>query len=292
MASTAVVAAAAKQVGTPVKKTPQITESPGNWKHPRLAEITRRQSAAVFTEANVRTIAYNFVALGIVLVAKLLGAKYPWLNRLWVTTLPWSIHGNGPADASCLRVGESFRKQYAAWVWLVLYLVPLINIGVATMPLFRKRDVMNDIPLTPAQRTLLGLPPSSVPATPGSVYSTPPRYSRTPSMSGSVGSNKSYASSPLSGRGSPAPGGKLGGSPYSPAGSPLLQKAVTGGLNGARRSSFGSGSPLGAATGSSLFKDIGSTPSPTAAKRSSVGLNSKWLYERGRRSSGGANWLR
>jgi len=30
-----------------------------------------------------------------------------------------------------------------------------------------------------------------------------------------------------------------------------------------------------------------STPSPTAGRGASVGLNSKWLYEKGRRSSGG-----
>ena len=190
------------------------------------------------------------------------------------------------------RLSDAIRTQYGPWVWFVLHLIPLFNIGVALSPLFRKPDEMNDIPLTPAQRALLGLAPSSVPPTPGSTYSTPPRYSRTPSVSGSVGSNRSYASSPLSGRGSPAPGGLLGGSPYSPAGSPLLQKAVTGGLNGGRRSSFGSPAPLGVSSGTSLFKDIGSTPSPTAGKRSSVGLNSKWLYERGRRSSGGGNWLR
>ena len=80
MSSTALVAA--KQASTPVKKSPQITESPGNWKHPRLAEITRRQNATVFSESNVRTIAYNIGALAIVLVAKLLVAKYPWLSGL------------------------------------------------------------------------------------------------------------------------------------------------------------------------------------------------------------------
>jgi len=30
------------------------------------------------------------------------------------------------------------------------------------------------------------------------------------------------------------------------------------------------------------------TPSPLAAKGSNVGLNSKWLYEKGRRNSGNA----
>ena len=40
-----------------------MTDSPGNWKHPRLAEITRRQGRTVFSEKNVKTIAYNFATL-------------------------------------------------------------------------------------------------------------------------------------------------------------------------------------------------------------------------------------
>ena len=110
-----------------------------------------------------------------------------------------------------------------------------------------------------------------------------------------MGSRASYSSSPLSGRGSPTINGNLGGSPYSPAGSPLGQKTFGNGTNGNRRSSIGSHSPLGAplalgaSTASSIFSDPG-TPTPAAGKRTSVGLNSKWLYERGRRSSGSA-WL-
>lgn len=181
-------------------------------------------------------------------------------------------------------------KGYLCWAYYTLQLIPLINIGIAVLPLFRKTDDLSDIPLTPAQRKLLGLAPSSAPATPGSVYSTPPRYSRTPSMAGSAGSKASYSSSPLSNAGSPASGGRLGGSPYSPVASPLLQKAVTGGVNGARRSSFGSPSALGASTMSSLFPEAPGTPSPTSGKRTSVGLNNKWLYEKGRRTSGNT-WL-
>ena len=71
-----------KQAVTPVKKTPQIPESPGNWKHPRLAEINRRKNATVFSESNVRTIAYNIGALGIVLVVKLLVTKLSWTASL------------------------------------------------------------------------------------------------------------------------------------------------------------------------------------------------------------------
>ena len=155
------------------------------------------------------------------------------------------------------------------------------------MPLVRREDDLSDIPLTPAQRKLLGLPPSATAPTPDATYSTPPRYSRTPSIAGSIGSRGSYASSPLSGRGSPALQGAGSGSPYSPMGSPLYNKGLEVSQNG-RRSSIGSPSPFSASTSTNLFSDPGS-PSP-GGKRTSVGLNSKWLYERGRRSSGSA-WM-
>lgn len=49
-----------------VKATTPATESPGNWQHPRIDEITRRQSATVFTSDNVKTIVYNVTALFVV----------------------------------------------------------------------------------------------------------------------------------------------------------------------------------------------------------------------------------
>ncbi|KAL1870285.1 hypothetical protein VTK73DRAFT_2699 [Phialemonium thermophilum] len=250
---------------TPTKPAPPAVDSPGNWKHPKLAEITRRQSKAIFSEENVRSIAYNLAALSLLLATG-------YLARLMVPA-SWLI----PA-----------WRSYVSWGYFILQAIPLLNIAVALLPLIRRQDEVSDIPLTPAQRRLLGLPPSPAPPTPNSTYSTPPRYSRTPSLAGSAASVKSYSSSPLSGRESPASDRRLGGgSPYSPA-SPLLQKAVTAGVGGPRRSSFGSPSPLGASTATSLFDDSPATPTPGGGKRSSVGLNSKWLYEKGRRTSSNA----
>lgn len=158
---------------------------------------------------------------------------------------------------------------------------------------------MSDIPLTPAQRKLLGLPPSSKPANPDAKYNTPPRYARTPSIAGSTG-RPSPSSSPLSASGgSPTPGSRVNGSPYSPVASPLLHKAV--GYSPRRSLSQGSQSPhntstFNASTGtfnasttsfnSSVFSEPPATPSPPGGKRISVGLNNKWLYERSRRNSG------
>ncbi|KAH6686381.1 nuclear pore complex component [Plectosphaerella plurivora] len=246
---------------TPVKATPQkappVTDSPGTWRHPRLDEITRRRDATTFSEKNVRKIATN--------VSFLLAL---WLARAVVSSY-----------LSPQLVAASTRT-YLVWAYYLLQAPPLANMALALLPLFRARDDLDDIPLSSAQRKLLGLPPSSRPATPNAaVYSTPPRYSRTPSVGGSVASNRSYNSSPLSGKGSPAP--------YSPSASPSKFLGSLG--SSGRRSSFGTSTSLGAgpAAASSLFSDSAS-PSPSAGKRTSVGLNNKWLYERGRRSSSGA----
>lgn len=185
-------------------------------------------------------------------------------------------------------------RTYLGWAWFAVQMVPMVKIGLACLPLIRTTDELADIPLTAAQRKLLGLPPSSAPPTPDARYCTPPRYSRTPSVAGSVGSRASYASSPLSGRGSPALQGSVGGSPspFNASGSPLMSKSVSGLVNGSR-SSFASSSPFGASSSSTYqFGESlsPSTPSPSSGKRTSVGLNNKWLYERGRRSSGSA-WM-
>ncbi|KAL2269733.1 hypothetical protein VTJ83DRAFT_1917 [Remersonia thermophila] len=319
---------------TPVKQTAPAAaaDSPGNWKHPRLAEITRRQSKNTFSEKNARQIVYNVAAIAIVGIVR----------QVVLPALPsWVI-------APVLR-------QYSAWISTTLLIVPLINIAIALLPLVRPRDDLSDIPLTPAQRKLLGLPPSSGRTAPApqspAAYSTPPRYSRAPSLAGSpaAASIKSYASSPLSTLGSPLAGpnasaghryssprfaaatspSKLAAATFSPpqyspspaAVSPLRHKVASAAAAAAAAaassssifgastttttssssaafaastSSFASStasttSPLGASTMSSVFGDGPATPTP-AGKRSSVGLNSKWLYEKGRRSSG-SGWL-
>ncbi|KAK1760787.1 nuclear pore complex component-domain-containing protein [Echria macrotheca] len=283
---------------TPVKQTasiPPAKESPGSWRHPRLSEITQRQSRSVFSEKNTQQIVYNTIALVITLFAR--NATAPHLSKLL------------GADA----------REYLSWAYLVLLAIPVYNIIRACLPLFRAPDDLADIPLTPAQRKLLGLPPldKGSPTPDPKEYSTPPRYSRTPSIvAGSPASLRSYNSSPtpnlaspLSVNNSPVAGvvgaghsprlGKLGlASPRSvnnsPAGlgsgpSPLLNKAIGGG--GLRRSSFGgSSSQFGVSTATSLLGEGPSTPTPVGGKRSSVSLNNKWLYERGRRSSGNS-WL-
>lgn len=191
--------------------------------------------------------------------------------------------------------------------------LPLLSIGMACLPLVRSKDDLSDIPLTTAQRKLLGLEPSTAQPTPDSAYSTPPRYNRTPSITSSVG--KPGPTSPdFSASGSPDSLSTLNGSPYSPAvsaASPLLQKVLRASSYGPQNSfkssygpqspltasAYGSQSPLDASTssfnlstGSSIFSEPPPTPSPIGGpmggKRISVGLNNKWLYDRSRRGSG------
>jgi nucleoporin POM34 len=174
-------------------------------------------------------------------------------------------------------------KSSLGWLYILCLLVPLWNISQACLPLVRPKDDFSDIALTPKQRQVLGLPATSKAPTPGSNVLTPPRYSRTPSL----GSPTSFTSSPLSNRGSPASNGRAsnGLGSYSPMGSPLLHKAVAGGINGGRRSSFGSPSNFGKSTSASLFGEGPGTPSPLPSKRASIGLTNKFLFDKGRRVS-------
>ncbi|KAL1903189.1 hypothetical protein Sste5346_000474 [Sporothrix stenoceras] len=280
--------------GTPSKaapSTPTVTDSPGNWRHPRMDEITRRRAATVFTETNLKTFVYNILAL---VAVYLLG------------------HASGVPFTQLRRFGHSIiPQQYSSMLATVINTVLVLNMVRSLLPLFRKPDTLSDIPLTPSQRKLLGLPTLKSSATPNAVYTTPPRYTRTPSVSGSAASiaaathgsgnsteasfSKSFTGSPISGSplfpktrpaNSGVSSGSRPGSPFSP----------TSPFQTARKASFGSPGTLGGSTGAapnagSLFSDstmssLPGTPSPTG-KRLSMGLNNKWLYEKGRRSSSG-----
>ena len=169
---------------------------------------------------------------------------------------------------------------------MILYFLGSYNIAIAFLPLMRTKDELADIPLTPTQRSLLGLDPRATPPpTPGTHYITPPRYPRspTPRNISPAARNSSAYSTPITR--SPSFGRE---SSDSPTGSPLWQKAVGRTRDPARRSSYGSPSPLGPGLGGREGSMMGapSTPSPTTGRGVTVGLNSKWLYNKGRSSSG------
>jgi nucleoporin POM34 len=78
---------AAQLTPTKVASPAQITDSPGNWKHPRLAEITRRQRKTEFSQRNLNSIAYNAGALIVsVVVRQIATSKLP---SSWFVSRPY-----------------------------------------------------------------------------------------------------------------------------------------------------------------------------------------------------------
>lgn len=168
------------------------------------------------------------------------------------------------------------------WLSYLIQLVLVANATAAIMPLLRKKDLIEDIPLTPKQRQLLDLPPMSRSATPQeqAAYVTPPRYSRntTPNLTDSMLVNA--RSTPLSDR-------------YSPLNSEI---AATSSLVKRRNSNGSSFTPSSTRRISdiSLRRDSYGTPRsspqalnelegivpPVKGGRTSIGLNSKWLYDK------------
>lgn len=191
---------------------------------------------------------------------------------------------------SSLALGSFMQiSTYPDAVLLAFRLFLLLNIVAALYPLYQTKDDISDIPLTPSQRSLLGLDPNRTPpATPGTQYVTPPRYrlSSGSRKAGSVSPN----GSPLSGRGiSPSGRRPSDSSPFSPSPSPLLQKTFPiGSRDTGRRHSFGSPSPLGRSSISIRDGSVLRTPSsPNASfgKGSGQVLTNKWLYEKNRMMS-------
>ncbi|KAL4787827.1 nuclear pore complex component-domain-containing protein [Aspergillus varians] len=249
-----------KAASTPVP-TSEKAQTPGKWRHPQLNEIVRRQHAGTFGDHNVRRLIWNGSAL---LITWAFGNTFKFYSR-WIqrkTEIP----------------------TYPDMSLLVLQLMFLLNILVALYPLFRPKDDISDIPLTPTQRALLGLNPSATSSpTPATSYVTPPKYR----VSGSrAASPASLFGSPLSASASASSFRFSSGTPFSPSPSPLLHKMVAnGGRENVRRQSFGSSSPFNR---SSSFKEsigVPASPSPSGGKRGSLGVSNKWLYERSRRPS-------
>lgn len=282
--------------GTP-NGSPAIIVTPGRWQHPRMDEIVRRQNASCFNPGDARIVVLNLVVIVLTLIAQ------PYLSS-YVSQDTATVE-DPTLTASSIPIQLVRNTPYASWTLHTLRLGLLINMAVTLAPLFRRPDACEDIPLTPQQRHALGLPPMSRPATPQeqAQYVTPPKYSRSATPR-SINSTGSFAdsmrvqarASPLSGRGSPldasisSPFGSArrasgSGSPFSA--SPLKDKMLANNPDMGRRGSFASsrGSPLGGD-----FDGLSSSGGKSG--RASVGLNSKWLYQKGRASPGltGSGW--
>lgn len=206
----------------------------------------------------------------------------------------------------------------ASLILLLFRLLCVVNIYLAlrpALPYVKKSDKIEDIPLTPSQRALLGLVPiqSSTPKTP--IYVTPPRYMRSSPYLGTSQTSQTsdkrsvsvnYASqsmprfSPAASQqqNSPTPSRRLSGSPFSS--SPLYNKTLANpnlqnnlrlqnDFTESTRSLLSGRESTGAFAGSSLRRSQSmrepGTPSPSAKERSKVkvepGINYKWLYEKG-----------
>ncbi|KIX09228.1 uncharacterized protein Z518_00307 [Rhinocladiella mackenziei CBS 650.93] len=233
---------APREVSTPKATEPSTySPSPGKFRHPRTTEILLRSSATSLTNGNVKRALTNAAAL--ILSFVFTDAYYSSITPLLNTI--------GVADASHLSSTVLSILRIILCANIILLLRPVI-------PYISKKDEIQDIPLTPSQRSLLGLNPSIQP-TPNSApsaagYITPPRYRRSGSFS-STGSPSSaqngfaplstdrrsisahYSSSPLSTSRytlgfSPTPSHSIrrtaSGSPFSPSpsASPLFHKAA------------------------------------------------------------------
>ncbi|KAM3418190.1 hypothetical protein BST61_g6393 [Cercospora zeina] len=268
----------------PILRTPKKETSPqpstparqnGQWTHPRMGEVLRRRNATNFDSSNVTSILISSVLI---------------ILSLYTPNVLFLIF-----PTSWLAAAYPYPR-YAVWIFQA---VMTLNIAIATLPLWRKPDACEDIPLTPQQRKLLGLPPMTRPATPQEKeqYVTPPRFSRsnTPnSLSSSL--NATRGNSPIDSNGSfrmswsgsnslwgsPAQGNQLR---RTESGNSLLGDTFNRSGGERRRLSYtalSNNSPLDI----SGFESIGRIETPTKEKRASVGLNNKWLYEKGRGSPG------
>ncbi|KAJ5908314.1 Nuclear pore complex component [Penicillium taxi] len=195
---------------------------------------------------------------------------------------------NGAALVLSWTFGNTFKSYtrrifdnnhvYNQLPLLLIQLFFILNILLAVSPLFRPKDNLSDIPLTPTQRQLLGLDPTATPpATPGTTYVTPPRYRLSTSRKASPASANRQGS-PLS----TTPTLSDRPNNFSPITSPLFHTAVAG-RESVRRPSFGSSisSSLGRSNsfGESGMSSIGpSTPSPLAAMGAS---ESKLVFKQG-----------
>ncbi|CAG7951907.1 unnamed protein product [Penicillium olsonii] len=268
----------------PMAPSSEGPQTPGRWRHPQLDEIVKRQNASTFDEKNVKKLVWNGSAL-----------VMTWIFGTALKSYSRQIFDN-----------DHVYHDVSLFLFQVFF---LLNVGTALYPLFRAKDDLSDIPLTPTQRSLLGLDPAATqPATPGTTFVTPPRYRLSTSRKASPASRQG---SPMSTSANASFSERRSsiGTPFSPVSSPLLYKAVSNGGNANRESaqrqsfgsqsfgsqSFSSTSPLGRSNsfGESTLS-MGSlgpaTPSPLAGKRAGLGVKNKWLYERSRRlsASGGA----
>lgn len=179
------------------------------------------------------------------------------------------------------------------WASYLVQLFLVYEMATSIMPLMRKQDAMEDIPLTPRQRQLLDLPPMSRPATPQeqASYVTPPRYSRnvTPNSMDSLLVN--VRDTPLSSSRNSPLGSSLAPSGAGGRGNNVASFAMSGGNRrisdmSLRRESFGT-----SRSSPQALNELEGAGQSTKSTRSSMGVSSKWLYDKGKDSPGSPAFL-
>ncbi|OAL18776.1 hypothetical protein AYO20_11696 [Fonsecaea nubica] len=219
-------------------ETPTPPSTPGKFRHPMTTEILRRNAATALTDRSVKGAMTNAAALLITFI----------FSDVYYRSVPPLLSSSGIADPTQI-------SRTALLIIRLLFCLNIILLLRPIMPYISKKDQITDIPLTPSQRSLLGLNPSAnqgqSPAGSAASYVTPPRYRRlsasfggSPTQGYGSGStdrrsiSANYSSSPLSTSRytlgfSPTPSQSLrrtaSGSPFSPSptASPLFHKAVS-----------------------------------------------------------------
>ncbi|KAI1615658.1 nuclear pore complex component-domain-containing protein [Exophiala viscosa] len=177
------VAQKAQNLGlTPTKPSPQTAQfstpppSPGTFRHPKTTEILARNAATSLLDGRIRSALTNTAALILSFV----------FSDAFSSSVKPLLHAAGVTDAS----------EISSTLLLIIRLIICTNIILLlrpVIPYISKKDEIADIPLTPSQRSLLGLDPSAqpTPSPAGSslTYITPPRYRRS---SGSPSGGSSF----------------------------------------------------------------------------------------------------
>ena len=297
-----------------VTRTP-LAPSPGRFQHPRVAEILKRRSRndfnlnsiyAVFT--NAFALAFTFWGIGFFQQLSVDGTVSK--NQLTMDSLERIDSWSG------VQIATYINPTHPIWAIRAILVTNIVLACQPILPYFNKPDTIEDIPLTPSQRALLGLPRSQSNTPVGTAgtakYITPPRYRRSsPSYTGTPQSNTTnratYTDSPASTSRhtlgfSPSqntfgtPTRRASGSPFSGA-SPLFSKAVmnqkgnsdwtesTRSLLGGNVSTNSFNSTLRRSQSLRDRRQEPGTPSPITREKTRVniqpGLNYKWLYDKG-----------
>ncbi|KAK9460353.1 nuclear pore complex component-domain-containing protein [Lipomyces oligophaga] len=146
-------------ISTP--KTPHDTPTTpiptGQWRHPAFDQVNSRLSKKEFTQSTSRKMVLNAVAWAFLSIISRLVSKWSWMLDLASENLKFTKH----------------MKLVA----IALQLLFLYNIADGMIRLIRPKDNLQDVPLTPNQRKLMGLDDSVKTLSPSSPI-TPPRYTK------------------------------------------------------------------------------------------------------------------